>query len=303
MRHQVVYNFEGDHGFGLTGKPETSVTKSAISESCTEQVDKANTSQPTTPFTTKEENEQARKKAEIANKETRKKVSALLEALFASLLQDDNKESKENKKSKSTKRIENKNQLLAKDNEDSEEEEDEVIKVNIDHSRINRARKSLDKAVDLQKLPVIQEELTWAKKLNTNDDADYQSPRSPPRESINLDLGQMDSSWMEAGGLPSDSDADQEPHEPIQRHNTVADFTEMASAPSLPDLVESGRAAAAAADRSPLDSERADSGLGLTFEALELSLSREGLAGGEDWEAGQAKPAYRWQNFSSPLFV
>ena len=158
----------------------------------------------------------------------------------------------------------------------------------------------MDKAVDLQKLPVIQEELTWAKKLNTNDDADDQSAGSPPGESINLDLGQMESAWMEAGGLLSDSDADPEAHQPVRRNNTAADLTELARTPSLPELGDSGQAGPPAADRSPLDSERADSGLGLTFEALELSLSREGLAREDDWET-QATPAYRCQ--TRPRFV
>ena len=118
----------------------------------------------------------------------------------------------------------------------------------MEHSRINRGRKSLEQAVNLQKLPVIQvmtmtmmmtmtltmtvqEELSVGKKWNTNGDKDDQSAGGPPasrvRGSINsdlrdsmssiqgpiiksLDLGSTDSSWMDAAGTMTDSEEEED---------------------------------------------------------------------------------------------
>ena len=119
-------------------------------------------------------------------------VSALLEALFASLLKDENKDLRR-KKERALRSKANKIQAQGEDEEDiirvEEGEEEEVVKVsilfsmlkstlgtilsfslilkkvvyiifsskvNMEHSRISRGRKSLEKAVDLHKLPVIQ---------------------------------------------------------------------------------------------------------------------------------------------------
>ena len=96
----------------------------------------------------------------------------------------------------------------------------------MEHSRINRGRKSLEQAVNLQKLPVIQvivitmtmtvtvmmamtmtmtmtvqEELSVGKKWNTNGDKDDQSGGAPAastvRGSINSDLGDPMSSRVQ----------------------------------------------------------------------------------------------------------
>ena len=90
----------------------------------------------------------------------------------------------------------------------------------MEHSRINRGRKSLEQAVNLQKLPVIQvmtmtmammmtmtltmtvqEELSVGKKWNTNGDKDDQSGGAPAastvRGSINSDLADPMSSRVQ----------------------------------------------------------------------------------------------------------
>ena len=190
---QVVYDFEANQENALVLNPAERFNSKAVTQDV-EATTKEQTSisESADEFTSEEDKENARKKAELANKETRKKVSALLEALFASLMKDETKAA-------SKKIIKNKiNSGENKNSQNSSDDEDEVIKINFDHSRINRARKSLDKAVDLQKLPVIQEELTLAKKLTTNGDRNDQSGRmSASPKHINLDLGCLDSSWME----------------------------------------------------------------------------------------------------------
>ena len=120
----------------------------------------------------------------------------------------------------------------------------------MEHSRINRGRKSLEQAVNLQKLPVIQvmtmtmammmtmtltmtvqEELSVGKKWNTNGDKDDQSAGEPPASDVqgsinsdlrdsmssiegpivkSLDLGSTDSSWMDAAGTMTDSEEEED---------------------------------------------------------------------------------------------
>ena len=153
-------------------------------------------------------------------------MSALLEALFASLLKDENKNLRKKKEKAAAATLRSKSEIETREDdvikvEDDEEEEIikvndkgkcnmRIFKVNMEHSRINRGRKSLEQAVNLQKLPVIQvmtrmmtmtmammmvmtmimtmtmtmtmimtmavqEELSVGKKLNTNGDKDDQS--------------------------------------------------------------------------------------------------------------------------------
>ena len=285
LLRQVVYDFEAET------ETETKEFKAkSLETEYPEQTSESDS--PVSPigqFTTDEEKEKTRKEAEIANKETRRKVSTLLEALFSSLLHDESKDVR----SKPRKRAGDGNK--GGQNSDDDEEGDEIIKVNFDHSRINRARKSLDKAVDLQKLPVIQEELTLAKKLNTNGDKNDQSSRSwAAAESINLDLGCPDSSWMEAGGSMTDSD-EKDGDEEEENEDEWATKDCIRRAPSLTSLLDLNQSnydtftPGKDPGSSPQEClDRTDSGLGLNYENLELSLSRETLQkeGGEEWGRG-----------------
>jgi hypothetical protein len=225
---QVVYDFEAGTLLGPPSPPQ------ALEEGGHPPVKGS----PQPAADTGAAGERARKEAEIANKETRKKVSALLEALFASLLQDDPPEPKKTQEK----------QQSRDDVPEEEEDDDEIIKVNIDHSRINRGRKGLDKAVDLQKLPVIEEELTWAKKLNTNGDKDDQSCGRPVGEG-----SRREEPWSLGEDWPA-----------VRR------------APSLTELAGLGERTDSGLGQE-LTSWSSGQELGLQWDQIELSLSRESL--------------------------